>query len=96
MLGLQIGTLVIVCLHLAAYLYLNFWAVVQVKGAISRQDDRIRRRLERASQTSDEDMVEQLVDGIRDGYERGGVPAADDAYVSIRERYPDARLPEEL
>lgn len=96
MLGLLIATLVIVCVHLAAYLYLNFWAVVSVKAAITRQDDRLRKRAERQVLEADEDDIGQLVDGIRRRAERGDLADADDDYAELRARYPDARLPEEL
>ena len=96
MLGIVISILVVVVLHLVAYLYLNFWAVVSVKAAITRQDDRIRRRLERAVENDDEDNIEQLVDGLRTGFRDGGLDGAADSVQELRARYPHARLPEEL
>lgn len=86
--GVAIATLIVVVLALVVSVYFHLWTVATLERAISRQDDRIRRRLERQVETNDQDELEQIAHGIRGG----GVLEES----SLRDRYPDARLPEEL
>jgi len=90
MLGIVIAILVVVVLHLMVTLYLNLWGVATLERAISRQDDRLRKRAERAVAEDDEDNLGQIADGLR---AIGIEPNEED---SLMARHPGARLPEEL
>lgn len=60
----------------------------RVEVAIHRQDDRIRKRIERTAQDDDEEHIKELLDKVRTEYEDG----LDDVLA----RHPLARRPDEL
>lgn len=90
MIWVVVAVLIVVSLHLVVDLYLNLWGVATLERAISRQDDRLRKRAERAVEEDDEDHLGQIADGLR---EFGTLSPEGD---SLMARHPDARRPEEL
>ena len=65
-------------------------------SAISRQDDRVRKRLERQVQNSDEEDIGQLVDDLRRGGTDLGAGDANAVADVLLARHPDAKWPSDL
>lgn len=63
-----------------------------IQREIHRQDDRIRRRVERQGENEDSDKIESLVDIIR----AENLAHPDEDYSDLLDRYPDARMPSDF
>jgi len=96
MLGIVITILVIVVLHTSMSLYLHIWGIAELTRAISRQDDRNRKRADRAVADDDEEFIGQLVDDLRNGESSLNQGDAAAVVQTLLERHPDAKLPQEL
>lgn len=87
MIWVVIATLIVLILGLLGTWY-GLWCVAKwLQQEIHRQDDRIRRRLERQGQSEDTDRIGALVDAIRAEQEK--FPEED--LSDLLARYPGAR-----
>ncbi len=89
--ALDIAIILVVVLGWVVTFWTGFQIRVEVKEAVSRQDDRIRKRLERQVQDDDEETIEAIVDEVRTQAEK----VTDSQVEQLRARY-GARLPEEF
>jgi len=92
MLGLVIATLVLVVLGLLVSVVSNVMVTERMERAISRQDERVRKRAERAGNSADEDNIGQLVDDLRSG-NTFLPPKAAEEVADVLERHPEAKWP---
>lgn len=96
MIGVVIAILVLVALNLFVTILSGYALANVVQRSISRQDDRVRKRLERQVHEGDEDDLGQLVRNLRNGETLLPRDTAEAVAEEILERHPEAKWPSDL